>query len=552
MTGGTPDLLQPPLPLQLVWLGLLAVATLDWLRRGWRDGQRKERRLALGLLVALAAVGLARWLTDVPQFLHANLHGPALLGDILGFPRLAEERAEYGCGHPTLVGLLAALFGRRWEVVAHIDQAFGIATLGLVAWQAQRWLARPSLAYWVLAVAALAPALTRIAASEDAHTSAALMACLATLALDRYGRRRQGADLVLAVLAAGWMLWTRQTLILWLPVAVALPLLQHRDLRRDPKIVLTVIALLALLGLRVVASWQHPGDHFTYMVLLELAKQPAVLLPLLSHHPLFSPEFSLFTAPLLLFGWVLLPQAAPLGRPLAGALLALLVATLLFGVPALGSNLGFRISLLLLALVPQALAAQWLADRLGKVQPALAVALAAAPMAMPSWQPLHELAPLDREYTLLRTLLPQLPKGAALAVPALHEPAPAWTIPRHLLPPGSHLIDMDDRAPRNVPVYWVLGVACRARSPLELLGGSDARLRAQVAADSYRMVAPQAPATLRSDCAKWLATSRPVGPVLRLAARDELPFALYGGAPVTLALMIRPAAAAVDPTELAR
>ena len=60
MTGGTPDLLQPPLPLQLVWLGLLAVATLDWLRRGWRDGQRKERRLALGLLVALAAVGLAQ------------------------------------------------------------------------------------------------------------------------------------------------------------------------------------------------------------------------------------------------------------------------------------------------------------------------------------------------------------------------------------------------------------------------------------------------------------------------------------------------------------
>ncbi|MBI5609212.1 MAG: hypothetical protein HY902_10075 [Deltaproteobacteria bacterium] len=541
MTTAT-DWLQPPLPLQLTWLALLALAGLDWLRRGWRDLEPGERRLALWLALALAATLGLRFATDVPRFLHANLHGPALLGDVLRFPQPAEERAEYGCGHPTLLGLVAAALGRRWETVVRADQVLGVATLGLAAWQAQRWLREPAAALWVVAFGALAPALTLVAASEDANVSAAAVAWLTALALDRYGRRRQAADLVLAVLAAGWMLWSRQAGILWLPVAAALPLWQHADLRKDRRLLAALAGLALLLALRMAASWQHPGDNLTYAILVRMLQAPGQLWPLFRNHPMFSHEYALFTAPLLLFGWVLLPQRAPVGRPLAWALLALVAATLPFGVPAPGSNLAFRWPAVLLALVPQAAAAIHLAARLRAWQrPVLGIAVALAPLLAPNWGELHEQGPLEAEYLLLRAVLPKLPNGALLAVPDLREPAPSWHLPRHLLPVETQLIALDERAPTDRPVYWVLGVACRGRSPLELRGSDSVADRTTAVLQSFRGEAPVAPRTLRSECQRWLARSHPVTPVQLVTPRDELPFVLYGGAPLQLAVMLRPA-----------
>lgn len=536
-------------------LTVLVLATAVLLRRAAHGCSPEDRGARDATLIALLLVLAMRLATDIPAFLHANLHGPGLLDGILGFPQPPHLRAEYGPGSFYALGAVAALLGRRWEVVVATNQVLGVVTLGLVAWCTAIWTGKPKLAPLLVVLAACTPALTRVAASEDAHVVATACAWLGLLGMERYGQDRARADLLVGVTAMVWMLLSRQTLLPWTLLVFALPVVRHRRLLRDPGFRAAIVVIASTLLTRLAVSIDNPMDRKTYVLGSQALVHLASVMPALVYHPLIAPAHALVGLPLLLLGLPVLVRRVPGGAWLAWTLLGFFVVTWPLGVPTDGTNLGFRYPLVMLATVPQALGAdqvlRWLTSRWASpwavaAQGLAALSMAAMPVLLPGWTATHRLAPLDLEYRYLRTWLPRLPAGAVLATLALDEPAPSWRLPQHLLnlrnPPMRNL-DVQRLRPidlRGAPVYALLGVACRARSVEELWPDfAPARDILALLAAAYARKLPAGvrdTSDLRPECAGWLSHTHPGTLESLVTPQSENPFSMMGQSPVRIGL----------------
>jgi hypothetical protein len=494
-------------------------------------------RATLALALAVLALRLALF---PPSFVHANLHGPTLVDDILGEPAVAGGRGR-GFGQATflVLGLVARIVGRTFETVARTNAVCGVASLVLAGLLAARWSGRAVCLPLALAVGALQPALARISCSEDAHGLAGFFGLLALVSADRYGERRDRAALVLAVASTCLMLDSRQTFYPWaFFVPTVIFARGGRAVAKQPEALAAGALIAGAMTLRLLET----GTSEPAQVLILPAALGSVrsLAALLLHHPLLDiRRYALGSLPLEVLGIVTARRW--LGwRVYAVLLAATFLFTLPFGFPAVGVECSFRTPVLLLAVV----AGAWGADRLWRAGPYLrAVFLAfavAAPVVLPSWSALREPTPITREYLFVRDVArPALGAHFEIAELAPRDPMPSYRL-------ASFEIDaprVDAASLARGQVYFLRGLQCRARSGLELMGVTSkvetlsfSQLRDMaVPAFEHARPAGASSSEQRPECTRILEGAEPVGPTLTIDdAPDEAPFVFYGDDPVPI------------------
>jgi hypothetical protein len=524
--------------LAAVLLVLLVGSAWILVRRLVAEGffARNARVLLVASALAVIALGV-RLVLFAPSFVHANLHGPTLVDDILAEPAVAAGRGS-GFGQTTflVLGLVARVVGRTFETVAWTNAVCGVASLLLAGLLAARWSGRVACVPLAVAVGALQPALARIACSEDAHGLAGLFGLLAFLAADLYGERRDRPSLALAVASTCLMIDARQTYYLWaLFVPVVALARGGRSLARLPE---SLVAAAAIVGAFALRLWETGTSEPAQVLILPAALASTRSLgALLLHHPLLDVRrYALGTLPLAALG-VVATRRTPMWRAYLTLLGATFLVTLPFGFPAVGVECSFRMPALLLALI----ACAWGAERLWRGGQGLRAALAlaiAAPVVLPAWTSLREQTPITREYVFVRDVArPALGASFSIAELVPKDPMPTYQLARSAI--DAPRVDADSLAGGSV--YFLRGLQCRARSGLELMGiGSKvetlsfARLR-DMAVPSFEHVRPPGAGASeeRIECARILAGAEPFGPVLTLdRAPDENPFVFYGDDPV--------------------
>lgn len=508
------------------------VAAARAVRRGF-----DRRRAAVLLALALATL-VVRVVLVAPVLLHANLHGAPLVDEILGFPRAASERAEYGQGAFVVLGALSYLTGHSFEGVVLLNQLFAVATLVLLGLVAARLAGRPRAAAVALLLGALNPALMRVAGSEDAHTLATFLGAVALLGLDVAATERDRAALVCGAAAALLMLWTRQTLYPVAVVVVGLPFARaSAPVRRarDLRVALGVVA--AALLARVAQTSRHPTDAVTLLFLPIIAKHR--FSTMFAGHPLLDLRAAPALLPLGLAGLALLWRR-PGGRVLAGGLLLSLLVTLPFAFPSAGVELSFRMPTLALWLVPAAVGAERALAAVGRQQAGAAVLLGAAlallPAVLPSFRRARETTAATEEMRALRKLAPSLPADAAIVTFPSREPAPEFSLPRFAFPPGTVVVPPGRRTTPGQPRFLVVGLRCRERTYPELV--PETTVEKLLARDFRLGAGVPTPTELRPDCRAALAGARPATPAIPIAAPDDPPFAFFGAgaAPLTVSI----------------
>ena len=493
-------------------------------------------RATLALALAVLALRLALF---PPSFVHANLHGPTIVDDILGAPAVAGGRGR-GFGQTTflVLGLVARLAGRTFETVARTNAVCGVASLVVAGLLAARWSGRAVCLPLALAVGALQPALARIACSEDAHVMAGFFGLLALLAADRYGERRDRAALVLAVASTCLMLDSRQTFYPWAFFVPAVILARGgRAVARQPEALAAFAVIAGAMTLRLLET----GASEPAQVLILPAALGSVrsLGALLVHHPLLDVRrYALGSLPLEVLGIVTARRW--LGwRVYAVLLAATFLFTLPFGFPAVGVECSFRTPALLLAVV----AAAWGAERLWRGGPYLRAAFLAlavvGPVVLPSWSALREPTPITLEYLFVRDVArPALGARFEIAELAPRDPMPSYRLARFEIDaPRVDVYALPQADLARGQVYFLRGLQCRARSGLELTGVTSkvetlpfSQLRDMaVPAFEHTRPAGASSSEQRPECTRILAGAEPVGPALTIdAGSDENPFVFYG------------------------
>lgn len=344
---------------------LLAVAAAAYARAAWPALAPADRQRALGLLAAAAAATAARAALSTPSFLHANLHACGLVEATLAFPEPSTVRATYGQLGFLAPGAIAALFGRRFEVIAAANQGFAGLSLAISAWMAGRYSGSRWAAWGALACGALYPPLARVAASEDVHTLAVLLGWIALWGMDGYARERRRAGLVVAVLALLLMINTWQTLYAWVPCAFLLGLGRAgRSFLADRAARLAFAAVMLGAALRVALTVSDASERTSLIVLAIMLMVPSAVLELLAQHPLLDAlRFGPALPALLLAGvWGCYRRGGAL-RALAAAFLAFFALTLGFGFPTPGVEFGFRLPALALGVAVAGCGLSFLLER---------------------------------------------------------------------------------------------------------------------------------------------------------------------------------------------
>lgn len=548
----------------LIGLGVLLAATAWTLADAWQARARGSAAW-VALTLALAAAAVAVHGHVVPAtFLHSNLHGPALLDAVLAFPEAPTMRPEYGRAGFLALGAAARFLGGDFEAVVLANRIALACTLAVVGWLASRWTGRPGAAPIAVLVGIGVPGLARVAASEDVHTVATLAACLALLHLDRWAMpTSDGGRRWPALLAAGgwgvWALLSRQTLYPWLALFVAVPvLMRDRTLVRDVRFLAVAGLLVAVTSVRILATVLHTNDRVTVDLLPQLLARPAMLVPALDVHPLVDLSQAAILTPLALAGLAWLAWARRGGWVLAAVFFGIAVLTWPLGVPTEGDALGFRQPLLVLAVLAAAVALARLPPVAGTLAAALLVGAAAA---LPGWHAVQAVSPLVAEREFLKVALRSMPKGALLAKLVPHEPMPSYGPPLDLLRAADvRLVPLRDLQPAEYAagkVWFLAGVQCRAWSLAERWQVADPVAHEQAGvlgllAAAYGRVLPagvEDTGEERPECKALRAVAAEAIAVRNVPAPGpELPFVMYGRAPIAMALWrLRNAPAGLTP-----
>src|SRR5581483_2969478 len=185
-----------------------------------------------------------------------------------------------------VLGALARLFGRSFTTVVVVNQVVAVIGLGFAGWAAARWTGRRECAPLVVLLGALAPALARVAGSEDAHNLAVAFGCVALVAMDVYAVERERAALIVAAAAAALAVSTRQSMYLWAPGVFALGLWRGGWALLGRAEFLAAGALVAFtLGVRVTSTLESEPSAVT--LIFPMFSSPHLLAALIRHHPLF-------------------------------------------------------------------------------------------------------------------------------------------------------------------------------------------------------------------------------------------------------------------------
>jgi hypothetical protein len=539
-----------PTQILLTALTVVLVAALATSARRARSPAEPRKLWALAGLAALAMA--ARIIAARPTFLHANLHGTALLDEIFAFPRPATFRAMYGQYSFFVLGAAARLFGRSFEVIVAVNQVVAALSLGLSALLARR-LAGAWIAAWTtLACGALLVPVVRVAASEDAHNLAVLLGLTGVLCLDAYAVGRRRALLVAGTAALLLMINTRQTLYVMAPCAFLMAWARGgRALIRDPALLAAGAVVLAGLVLRTRVTVNDGAESISLVMIGIVLTTRSAILPLFAHHPLLDvARFGPAVPALLAAGlWACARRRGALGG-LGLAFVAVFVVTLPFGFPTPGVEYSFRSPVLALGLVVAGVGGAVVADalraRFGARSEALALGaaggLAGLGFALPGRSDLSRVSPEYAEYRFVQAAALELPRALTwLELP--HDAAqPGYRAPSGALArAGYRISEASSLAAAKAspgPVYFLAGVQCRAWSVVELLGGLDPHRRdaqrsfvtrlAPVLFDRAPIASVASARGVRPECLEITARGVPVGPRGVVPAPvSDIPFVVY-------------------------
>jgi hypothetical protein len=447
---------------------------VDHLRRASRGGSWRAHRATVAFLVVAGAVRLA-----MPRaFLHANFHGYGLVEAILAFPEPAHYRAEFGQGSFMALGAVATALGDGWHSVVLANVLFGTALLSSMALLAHR-IAGPLAATATAAAGAALTPLVRVAASEDAHNVASLLAVVGVLAAAPSVPALSRSRVIVLLAATLGAVYSRQSWF-FLPLIVAgLTFAAWRPPRLAQPRVLLVVAVAVLLLVPRGVSLATTNDSGSVAYLFSGVFSGSVLV-WLRYHPLFRVDLAcVLVLGLAGAAWAVRARQS-LGIWVAlGAAAAFASSLVVSANPSDGIAYGFRLPLLtlLLPLTGAGCAAMLAAVR--RRAPALASSAAtAATLALFLW-PVPELVrearlrdPQDQEYAIIARHAGALPRGATLLFPRAEgrEP-PSYSVP------ASALGDTGVATPFGVPVgatpgdlFVFEGLSCRAYSLSERTG----------------------------------------------------------------------------------
>jgi hypothetical protein len=487
------------------------------------------RRFAAQLGLATLVAAIVRLILARPTFLHANFHGSMLVEAILNFPEGSGGRDRtYGHFGFLLLGLVARLFGRRFEVVCAANQLFSAATLFLMAWMAYRYTQDRRSAWWVLALGWLHVAMVRVAASEDAHNLAVLLGWIALFGLDVYAESKKRLWLLVATLAIVAMIHTRQTLYPLVPCLYGLALARGgRGLWRRGEFLASLAAVAAAVALRVITTLSVPSEQTSFIIIGLILATPRLVLHILVHHPLFDIfRFHPLVPVLLLAGaWIAWRRGGPLrASTLSFALCFLVSFATAWHTP--GVELAFRLpavslGILLCGVGGAAIFTRW----------ALIAVAALVPLCLPSFHELRQQSADFLEYRFAEEAASQLPREFVLVTPSVSRSAPSWTPPLGPLRRAGVNVTVGGRDP-SLPRLFLSGVECWGWSMGELIGLDDpAKVTreqlsewgtAVVDGDLSRLKLPD---HIRPECQ----TGTPIGPEGSIdhPLQDE-PFVIYG------------------------
>lgn len=440
----------------VVWGGLLLVH----LRR--RRGASRPPVHAAD--VALLLLGLSVRLALPPAFVHSNLHGYEILDDIVDFPRPSLGRAYFGQGSFVLLGLAVDLFGASFRTVVVANVLAGVATVALASELVRRAFGGPA-ARVVLALGAVAPALVRGAASEDAHNVGLLFAMLALVLADGARRERDFSLARLGLIGASTVIamHCRHVFAVWPLVVLGAVLPQEgwRAVLTGRAMTVTWLGSLLLWASRGVGMLTSEGDRATYRamgILLRALGDPSFQL----RHPLLRPDESLLFTPLLLLGLVAAARRRDRVTTLAGVLFVLLFAiTLPFSLhPSYGEEYAFRLPLFGVALLLTGAGAAGLIRG-----PRSAAALALGALALPIPGLLRVAADVDPQWQEYRIIADHGgSKGASYATVKLGQRTepPSWKAPRAAFASSGATIETvrPSELPPDATVY--VGIGCSA------------------------------------------------------------------------------------------
>jgi len=514
-----------------------------------------QRRTTLVLLGLLSAVLAIRYAVTTPTFIHANLHGAALTESILDFPRRSTARATYGQFSFLTLGLVAAIFGRVFEVVAATNQLLSVATLGLVAWLSARLQRSMAAALWVLAAGSFHVAVLRVGGSEDAHNLALFLGALALVAADLYAERQQLSSLAVMTLALVLMIHSRQTLYVWVPFAYLwIPARADRPWRMllEPALSASAVVVAAALGLRIIGTVSSESERTSFIVMAIIVRTPGAVLALLRHHPLFDVlRFGPWLGLGALAGFVLAVRRRGT-RVLALAFVASFIVSLPTGWHTPGVEFSFRMPALFLALVLAGLAGAKLFETYVRnrwLHLAMLSSVALTPCLLPTWQDLHRESADFQEYKHLRGQLAALPREVEVVQLSRRPSRPSVTPPVTLLRrAGIRARITEPGTPAHgVPRLLIPGIQCWGYGMAELVGFGD-RSPNHVTTDELRRFMPVLFDGLldgidlpgeRPECQTLLRNATPVGtPGQIVDAPQDIPFVLYGHQPIPLQLYL--------------
>ncbi len=543
--GGGPRIEQA---VDLLLLLALAVAGLVALRREAKRGTLRANRTVIAATAGAALLALGvRLAVCAPTFLLPNCHGGTFVNETFLFPEPVTGLGSVGQASFLVLGAVARLFGRRFEVVVAANQVVGVLVLSCAGWLAARWTSRPWCAPLAVLLGALQPALARVAASEDPHNLAVLWGLLAFVAFDVYASSFDRLALVAATAADGLMVATHQTLYPWAPAIFAVAVARGgRAAARRPGLGIAAAAVAAVLVARLVIGRIEPIELMMFPVVFF---RPSVLATLVIHHPLFDmARYALLLLPLEVYGAVGLGRVR---RPYLALAAFTFLMTLPFGFPEPGMELSLRLPMTALALVSAAAGA----ERLFRTRwlGAGATAFAAlSPAALSGFAVLRSVSPQLDEYRFVRDQVRGLPSMLALVELPTREPAPGCRVSDAMFPEARAVYRFDPAKltaadVQSQPYYFLAGLRCRAYSVAELAGVSGRNvgfaeiqglLSAPIEGHTYRDVRP--PPYLRPECRALLAHAEPFGPSLVIEKPvSENPFLLYADAPPVTVQMVR-------------
>ncbi len=535
-------------------LGLLILAL--WALRGLSLSAEQRRAATVVAGLCAAVLGL-RYAATQPSFIHANLHGSALTESILDFPRRSSTRDTYGQFSFLTLGMIAAAFGRRFEVIAAANQLFSVAALGLLSWLAARLARASAAALWVIAVGGLHVAVVRVGASEDAHNLAMLLGAVALVAADLYAERPRWSTLALMTLALVLMIHTRQTLYVLVPfVYLLLSARQSWRILLAPAPLASVALVAAALLWRIIGTVSQDSERTSFIVMAIITRTPGALAALLRHHPLLDlVRFGPLLPLLLLVGlWVTFRRRGST-RVMAWAWLACFLISLPTGWHTPGVELSFRLPSVMLGALLVGVGGAWIFTwaRPLWLRVVLLSSVMVTPRLLPEWAELGRESTDFQEYKHLRAQLPLLPRALELERPARRASRPSLAPPDTMLRrAGIRVVVVDAGKPSTGLTRLIIpGIRCWGYGMAELVGFGE-RSPNSVTTDELRAWLP----TLfdgildgvvvvpgeRPECQALLQGATPVGAAGQIVdAPQDIPFVVYGRGPIPLQLYLQPA-----------